>query len=741
MATGDDKNFMLEDIENVNLDNRRYSSIRKRDDLKAMSPGIEIGIKSRRASASDRKRAPFIDVCELLKMVTHISSAAMILANSSSLTEFERDRCQLGEDISSLIGTLEDQNEALSKAAEGIQPASIGSDIKETVESVNQVIEALMKIVTEAATVKSLSDDTMTKSELREVSFRDSELEHWRCHSNTIGRQRKDMARSLGLPGVKCDRFTTNIQNSIPLESIERQVHKQSILTFQKGETASEIVKQKTELEFEGEQLKLQFSFLENLIPKLAEEVESSQKEVSKLKSEIASAERDRDNVMANLHWRAQTRVDMQCNLMELQMEISQVDMEVSKLTDETSVIQDDIARKMQAAEKLRVEQQLKLKQFERLVSSREEELTTAKRREAAIRIDLIQKEQELSLLSEKIEQLRSEEVHFDQAKRLEDEIKQKQLILHDLNKGLLEKEARDSIFKIRADFIDEQLRNSKDGSTIVSLQSPDFISILGQIYKKMEALEAKVQMQNSNEDDFEALPDPPVETRERQDSIPIEASPAIVAWPFNSESVPPTISEEASPINQRKSKRTRAFRERTPDSRMDRTNSAFAKASIPLVLIHDNSYIEKSRSIEDSSEEDNIVTFRDHSEESAFESGKVKETKPNANNIEQETLKRVIDGLNDQLKLLLASVAENEVNFVRILVQVLEKSKINQELKKSLMDFLLRKVTTRKTIDTLQVSDNIELKDMLLKIFEEDAGSTKSMLDSVIQAFNFKKP
>lgn len=176
MSSPRDKDFTLDDIENINCENRQYQNYRHKD-LKQSSPGLDLRLRSRMGSASDRKRPPFIDVFELLRIISNISYGAMILANPKTVGSV-KDSCQLGEDISSLIGTLEEQNEALSKAAEGSCQGYFGGELKDAIDSIADVVAALMKVVNEGSNLKSSQTiETLTRTEYREV---ESATSSWR---------------------------------------------------------------------------------------------------------------------------------------------------------------------------------------------------------------------------------------------------------------------------------------------------------------------------------------------------------------------------------------------------------------------------------------------------------------------------------------------------------------------------------------------------------------------------------
>lgn len=727
MHTPRNTDFCFEDIENLRLENRGPKNHFKGSEPKRSSPNVAPRIKSRMASASERKRAPFVDVCELLRIVTNVASAALVLASPESFSSGDKESCQLGEDVASLIGTLEDQMEGLAQASENLPHSGMDTDVRDAVDSVAEVIKALMKIINDRTTVQSShTNDSPLKPALADVSLRDLELANWRNASHG----RVTMARSMVLP-------STN--SCFENRELERQVDRQGLLQVQSNEALADKVKARFELEIESDQLRLQCAMLEDMVRQVAEQVQQSQREVDKLRLEISTAEQEKDTVVANLHWRVQSRVDMECGLIELRMKISQYEAETRKLQEETTAIQEDIAAKMEQADRLGKDLQTRVLQYERLLGNREEELRTAKRREAEKMIDLTQKEQELAVITEKIEALKLEEERIDRALKIEEEIQQKWDILVEMNKSLLEKEARDSVFKLRSDFIDEQLRKSKDGKNIVSLQSPDVTSILGQIYQKMESLEvcfnSKTELTLSR-----PFSHPPAPTDEK-------VQPMTVKTDTSSPFVRPLTSErtEYNFPNSNGRNSLRPFCEMSPKSTRGKDTSRGADETrpvVPAIARFEHATLHKKDFVEDavSEDEDNMVTFRDQSDSSASKTSYIEHLKRNKMTSSQSKTDQENKVMAERLRVLLNTMLENDLGFMRMIAQLLKIANRIEPFTTNLRKYLNEQVSLQQSIDKLNIQDAVKLRETVLAVLENNSISTSQMLVFMIREFKNQK-
>lgn len=542
------------------------------------------------------------------------------------------------------------------------------------------------------------------------------------------------MVRSLIIPSgtLKETHYIGHVQGSLPLEMLEKQIDKQSMVNLQKNEILTDQTKTKLELEIESEHLNLQCNILDDMINKMADNVQNVQREVSKLKSEIATAEREKDNVIANLHWGAQDRAERQANLIDLQMRIAQYSEESEKLKQESSAIQEEISNKMVEADRLKREQQVRLMQYERLVSSREEELRVATKKEAQRRIDLNQKEQELAIITEKIEELKLEEERIDKATQIEKEIQHKWECLLSHYRNVVEKEARDSVFKLRADFIDEQLRKSKDGGSMTSLQSPDVMSILGQIYQKMEALESVV---NSPELRLtRPYPNQDGKTKETvESSKPRTEYPSPGIWLINSDRR--FVLENHSPIK----RSIRPYRDHSPGSMKDDLNtprlpSDFEK-KISNVSSQNEQKLDRSLNIE-SDEEENIVTYRDNNDISdSNKSCKQENKKPRSTPHPSQTDSSKFKQWNESLRNLVIEVINNYLFFGQIIALLIKKFKLSDKFIERVKNFAIDQITLDKRLSHLKDIDISQEKfsTVLFSIFEENSTNTKNFAKSLL--------
>lgn len=211
-------------------------------------------------------------------------------------------------------------------------------------------------------------------------------------------------------------------------------------------------------MELEADFLDVKKKVLDEHVPQLADEVQNMQIHAGQMRGEISAIEKDKDLLISTLHWEAQSKIQKDCELLGLTIELDYCKQELAKIKEivvNTELSIDDKIAEIQAVNQ---ERNRKLACLEKLVSSREGELSSTIAEATVAQLSLIHKQQELEVLDRKLAEIRRESEKMLAVSVIEEEIHQKYYVFNEIQKNLIERETKDSVFKLRSEFIDGSL-------------------------------------------------------------------------------------------------------------------------------------------------------------------------------------------------------------------------------------------------------------------------------------------
>lgn len=226
------------------------------------------------------------------------------------------------------------------------------------------------------------------------------------------------------------------------------------MLASEKHEEFEDRARARVELELESNYLDIKRKTLEEHLPNLAEDASKIQAQAVEIRNEIQAAEKEKDVLMSTLHWEAQSRMQKDCELLGLTMELEYCRDELTKLNDIMANTQLSIDQKLSEVHILHQERKNKLACLEKMISSRECELSSKISEATLTQLSIIHRQQELEVINQKIGEL-DREAEKRRIWPSEAELHQKYSVFNEIQKTIIEKETKDSVFKLRADYID----------------------------------------------------------------------------------------------------------------------------------------------------------------------------------------------------------------------------------------------------------------------------------------------
>lgn len=220
-------------------------------------------------------------------------------------------------------------------------------------------------------------------------------------------------------------------------------------------QTLKDLADTKLELDIQAGFLEERKKCLDALIQDLIEKCQKAKDKNMELQNEIEVNERDKDNLWSDLQWETQSREQRECELLRLNMEVEIYRQELKNLQSSKEDREKAIEEKMNELKELQEEKAKKLSHYRLQISGRGEELNQEMQKATTLELLLMQKKQELVVLEKTLDEVENDAAKKRNLEMMEMQLQEKYTSFTELQKHIIERETRDSIFKLRSAFID----------------------------------------------------------------------------------------------------------------------------------------------------------------------------------------------------------------------------------------------------------------------------------------------